>query len=250
MIMNRTVKSADRVLDVFEAFGELGRPFSLSELAERIGAPISSCHGLVSTLQRRGYLYSADQRRLIYPTRRLLDVGRAIAEHDPILEWLRPQMVAMRDATGETVILGKRQYDAVLYLEVVEGTHTVRYTAKAGEHKPLHSSAIGKALLGTLSDRELDRILASMTLAAHTPYTITNRKRLVTDLREARRRGYSVTHGENVADVSAVACTLTINDVLLGLALAAPMHRMEAHLKDYVRVLAEARDSLQVRGAA
>ena len=51
------VKAAARALDLFEAFSEAQRPLTLTELAQRIGAPMSSCHALVRTLRARGYLY-------------------------------------------------------------------------------------------------------------------------------------------------------------------------------------------------
>ena len=56
------MKTADRTLDVFEAFAEAKRPLSLSEIARMIDSPVSSCHGL-RTLQKSGYMYALDVRR-------------------------------------------------------------------------------------------------------------------------------------------------------------------------------------------
>jgi len=39
------------------------------------------------------------------------------------------------------VIFGKRVEDRAVYLDVLEGPHTVRYAARIGDFKPLHSSA-------------------------------------------------------------------------------------------------------------
>src|SRR5688500_2352238 len=105
MSANDPVKTAARTLDLFEAFAEARTPMTLTEIAARIDSPVSSCHALMRTLQARGYLYVLSQRRRCYPTRRLLDIAAAIAGHDPIVEKLRPAMEALRDRTGETVIL-------------------------------------------------------------------------------------------------------------------------------------------------
>jgi len=238
------VKSAARALDVFEAFAEARRPLTLKELAAAIGAPTSSCHGLVRTLQTRGYLYEAGRRGL-YPTKRLLDVARAVVAHDPLLERLAPLLEALRDATGETVILGQRQGGRVVYLEVVEGPRTVRYTAAPGEHKPLHSSAIGKALLGTLPAAERAALIAAEGLPRITPDTITDAAALEADLAEGRARGVFVTRGENVADVMAVAVPVTVNGEALGIAIAGPLARMQAAAAEHTRPLLAA-----VRGLA
>ncbi|MCP1337000.1 IclR family transcriptional regulator [Futiania mangrovi] len=232
------VKTAARTLDVFEAFRAAGEPLSLSELAERIKSPISSCHALVKTLQARGYVYTLDQRRHIYPTKRLLEVATDIARRDPLVRRITPLMTRLRDATGETVLMGKRQGDGIIYLEVAEGTHTIRYTAHAGETKPLHSSAIGKAVLSLLTEAEMERLLGKR-LSAPTPNTLTDVALLKADIAEGRARGCFITRGENVADVMALGIVRKIAGETLGFALAGPIARVEQNYDRYLaRVMA------------
>lgn len=235
-----TVRTAARTVDVFEAFAQEKAPLSLTDLANRLNVPVSSCHALLRTLQARGYVYSMDHRKRIYPTKRLLTIATAIAENDPFLERLKPILTRLRDVTGETVLLGKRQGDAVQYLEVIEGTHTIRYSAGFGEAKPLHSSAIGKCILGELDDRTLDELLSRLKLTRVTRNTITDSVRLKEDLRASRRRGYFTTKGENVVDVMALSVARRIDDELFGVALAGPIPRMKENEKDYAARLIEA----------
>ncbi|MBM3558769.1 MAG: helix-turn-helix domain-containing protein, partial [Alphaproteobacteria bacterium] len=111
MNVNRDVKTAGRTLALFEAFRRTRAPMTLTRLAAELGAPISSCHGLVRTLTARGYLYTNERKRTIYPTKRLFEIAETIARHDPILERVGPLLAQLRDATGETVLLGRRQGD-------------------------------------------------------------------------------------------------------------------------------------------
>jgi DNA-binding IclR family transcriptional regulator len=245
-----SIKSAERVLDLLEAFRAARGPLSLSAIAGAIGAPISSCHGLVQTLQARGYLYPVVHRRLVYPTRRLLDVALELNAHDPVLERLRPTLDAVRDATGETVILGKRQDQVAVYLAVVEGRHTVRYTASAGEHKPLHSSAIGKLMLASMHEEKLAELLARLTLPRITASTLVGRDELLTDLARTRRRGYAVTRGENVVDVMALAAPVAGMAEPLAIAVAGPLGRMEEHLAEHAAVLLAKVGTPSLQGAA
>jgi DNA-binding IclR family transcriptional regulator len=226
-----------RTLDIFEIFGAARKPLSLSEIARTIGAPVSSCHLLLRTLLDCGYLYSSGRRKLYYPTRRLYDVACSIAAPDALIEELRPTLVSLRERSGETVILGKRQGDAVLYLEVLESASTVRYTARVGEYKPLHSSAIGKALLGALSPEELDAWLGSHTLRRVTPNTLTGAAQLKANLQQCKKRGYFVTRGENVADVMAVASSFSLAGEVFGIAIAGPLQRMEPLLARHAEQL-------------
>lgn len=236
-------RSSLRALDVLETFRRSGRQLSLSELSRLAGIPVSTCHGVMRALAQRGFLYFPSPREA-YPTRRLLDVAHDIAANDPVLVRVAPALEALRDSTGETVILGTRQGDAVLYLLVLESRHPIRYAARPGEHKPLHSSSIGKTLLGSMPAAELAQWLASHPLPRVTERTLTSRRRLTDDLARSRERGVFVTRGENVADVMAIAAPLALGAGRFGVAVAGPMHRMEvaearvvAQLRQCVRAL-------------
>jgi len=245
-----TVKTAERTLDLLEAFARIKEPLSLSELARQLGCPVSSCHGLIRTMKGRGYLYLLQHRRRYYPTRRLLEIGAEIAAHDPLVERLVPTLEALRARTEETVIVGHRQDDEIVYLHVLEGPQHIRYAASPGDRKPLHSSALGKAFLGVLDDPALAALLEGLPLRRITPATITQPDELMADVQRSRRRGYFVTRGENVPDVSAVARTVVVESETLGVCVAGPTHRMKPRVAELGEVLVEAVTSpgLQMEG--
>lgn len=231
------VTAVERVLDIFEAFQRIQKPLSLTDLAEIADIPKSSCHAIVGTLTARGYLYSLSRPRALYPTRRLLDTALEIHAHDPFVEHVQPLLERLRDSSHETVILGKRQGNAVIYLQVFESPNAIRYSAKPGEFKPLHSSSIGKALLGSLKEPELRAQLAGRQFPAVTPSTITDTDALIADIMESRRRGYFVTRGENVTDVWAVSAFLSVHSETLAVAIAGPRHRMENNVIECAQLL-------------
>jgi IclR family acetate operon transcriptional repressor len=232
-----SVTAVERVLDIFEAFDRAQKPLSLTDLAEMTDIPKSSCHAIVGTLTARGYLYSLTRPRALYPTRRFFDLARAIHDKDPFVERVMPLLERLRDASRETVILGKRQGDAVIYLQVMESPHPIRYSAKPGEFKPLHSSATGKALMGSLKEPELRALIAGRALLAITGSTLTEADALVADILESRRRGYFLTRGENVPDVWAVSAFLSVNSETLAVAIAGPRHRMEHNVAECAQLL-------------
>ncbi len=220
-------RSPVRSLEVLDAFRVARQPLSMSEIARLAQMPLSTCHGLVRALEHHGFLYFLSPREA-YPTRRLWDMASVIEANDPLALRLAPALQALRDATGETVILGTRQHDQVLYLQVVESAQSIRYSSRAGDHKPLHSSAIGKCLLATLDDAALNAWLTALPLPRITSATLTEAQALRHDLAQGRARGWQVTRGENVADVMAIAAPLPLGTLSLALAVAGPMHRMAA----------------------
>lgn len=220
--------SVERAFAILETFERERRPLAMKDLADACHIPPSTCHALVHTLLKRGYLYQAGRRKDLYPTRRLYDLGATILAHDPVLQRLEPALHALRDATRETVILGKRQKDAVVYLEVLEGPEVIRYSACPGDLKPLHSSSIGKALLSTLPEAELQALLAALPLPQVTAATLVASDAIMADIATRRAEGCFVTRGENVPDVTALAVPLLLNEEAFGLAVAGPSHRMAA----------------------
>ena len=238
------VTAVQRVLRIFEAFATQQTPLSLTVLAEATNTPKSTCHAIVNTLVMEGYLYTLRSPRTMYPTKRIWEVSQRINATDPIAQRLLPLLEQVRDQTKETVILGKRQGDIVLYLQIVESRNAIRYIAHPGDFKPLHSSAIGKALLSALSENELRAVLKRLVLKRATPNTITTVAALKRDLDDARARGYSMTSGENVADVSAVAMPLNLGIESFALAVAGPTHRIHQSTPVILKALSRVREEM------
>jgi IclR family acetate operon transcriptional repressor len=231
------VKTAGRTVEIFETFAEVREPLSLSDIGRALEAPMSSCLYLVRALENRGYLYAVGTRKHIYPTRKLLNLGKAIATGESWIDRLEPHLAELRDATRETVILGKRQSNKVVYLAVLEGPHAIRYSACVGDLKPLHSTSIGKALLSSLDVPERKKIVAKLPLEAMTKATLVDRAALLKDLDKAAFRGYSETRGENVADVMAIARTVQLGADQYGIAIAGPLNRMAPAAKVHTEKL-------------
>lgn len=234
------VKTAGRTVEIFETFAKAQQPLSLSEISRALGAPLSSCLYIVRALEKRGYLYAVGARKNIYPTRKLLNMARLIMAGEAWIEQVEPVLMALRDATGETVILAKRQHNKVVYLAVYEGTQTIRYSSAVGDLKPLHSSSIGKALLGAMDAKERKKLVAKLSLGAVTESTITDRDVLIENVERAHQDGFAVTRGENVADVMAVARPILLGREHYGVALAGPYYRIEKRLESLLGQLREA----------
>lgn len=240
-------RSALRALEIFEAFRDARGPLSISEIARWTNMPVSTCHGVFKALEQRGFVYFGSGRHA-YPTRRLLDLAREIDAHDPVARSLEPALMRLRDEVNETVILGVRHGNAVLYLLVCESTQAIRYSSKAGEFKPLHSSAIGKVLLAALGAGELDNWLRGNALQAVTDRTLVSATQLKADLAASRVRGYYATHGENVSDVMAVAAPLRLgtSTSTFGVAIAGPLQRLADKEAQLGQKLVRALKSLEI----
>jgi len=239
------VKTAARTLDVFEAFTGECKPLSLSDIARAIGAPVSSCFGLVNTLEKRGYLYSFGARRAFYPTRKMLENVRRIAQHDPLADVARPILELLGERSGETVLFARRAGDRVVYIDVVESRHKVRYAADAGEFFPIHCSASGKAILASMPEPERRALLARLPLQRMTRNTVTRRPALLKELALSVERGWFVNRGEHIEDVMAIAMPVQVNGEICAIGVAGPIQRLEAALEKHLKALRAQHQALE-----
>ena len=232
-----SVKSAKRVLDLFEFFAERRTPAISAVIADGLNMPRSSCFALIGTLAESGYLYEVSSRAGYYPTQRWLQHARVISEFDPIVRTARPMMERLRDETGETVILARRSANRVLYVDVVESLYPLRYSAKPGQLRPLHSTASGRAILGTMTSAERRSWFARAKPKALTPKTVVDPDRLDAAIAESQSRGYYVTTGEHELDVSAISCNAPIGDEFYVLSIAGPTQRLDPQIAQLGRLL-------------
>jgi len=239
------VKSAQRVIDILELFAQRKAPATLTAVAAALSMPKSSCVALLKTLEANGYLYEVRPQAGFYPTRRWLDRATIISTHDPLVQTLRPMMTRLRDETRETLILGKLVTNRVLYLDVVESTETVRYSALAGQFKPIHAAASGKALISVFSPEERRAFIARLTLDRRSPSTITDPDELERNITDGIARGYQISRGENAPDATSIAVPVRVAGDVVVLICAGLTGRMHAREEEIGARLVAARRELE-----
>ena len=232
--------SADRTLSVFECFSEIGMPATLSEIARHLAIPVSSCSGLLKTLEQRGYLHTVESRSSYYPTNRLLQVARSIAENDPLISRVSPILEKLRDETGETVILAKRCDTEVLFLDVVESRSNIRCVAQVGERHPAYASSLGRALLGLMEDEARARMFKRMQFRRITDKTLVSARAVEAAIAADRRRGFYCNYGESTADLHAMSLPLMVGGKEYAMGIAGPAKRFQEHRKRNMAALEKA----------
>lgn len=239
------VKLVARTLDLFELFGAQKKALSLTELSRLLEIPPSSCFSMVKTLVNRGYLYEIRRRGGYYPTRRLETVAGEIGAVDPIVEMLHPFVVELRDRTGETAVLGKLTGSSVVYLDVVESTKPIRYSAKIGELRPLHANSIGKAIYAELPEEVRSATVAGTTFQQFTSTTVADEAALARQVSRMKKQGYFANFGESAPELSAIALPFTISGDYFGLSVVGPTERIKGDVASLVKSLQTVRSQME-----
>lgn len=198
------VKSADRTLDILELLAAEPRGLTISEISGRLSFARSSTHGLVHTLQSRGYLMQDGGRRFQLGAR-LVQLGLNAGDRLELRSVARRSLENLVAATHDTALLAVPAHGELLYVDkVLSDARDVRTDPRVTSRVPLHSSSLGKALLAALDDAAVTRVVGRSGLQPVTPFTIADTRLLLADLGRTRKRGYSVDQQEAIVGVFCV----------------------------------------------
>jgi DNA-binding IclR family transcriptional regulator len=240
--VNATVKSARRVIDIFEALAESRTGLTVSDLARRLAIPKSSTWLVARTLLECGYLERGPNGALLLGAR-LFDVG-VCGRTDTRLQTLaRPVLVRLMEKTSESVFLGiLTPAFEVLYLDKVVSQQAIRYDADIGATRPAHCSSLGKALLAHLAPEQLARYLRGTRRQRFTDRTIVERAALREELSGVRQRGVAFAVDERIVGVSAITAPVQVRSgrAVAGVVVGGPTERILARREDLVPPIREA----------
>lgn len=241
------IKSADRVLDVFEALGPEQTGLTFPQLTKRLGLPKSSLHGLLHLLVSRQYLSFDGESRRYNIGVQLFDHGQAFLKQHPEAREARAAMTNVVSAVNESVQLGVLHGAEGVNLATVECSHPLRLQLAVGRHFAAYATSLGKVLLAHLTDEEVRRRLGSGALERFTQHTIGHVDELIAELGSIRQRGFSLDTEEGLPGIFCIAVPIanSAGQVVTGMSVTIPTSRLTADLLS--RALAQlAKASLQI----
>jgi DNA-binding IclR family transcriptional regulator len=204
------VKSADRVLDIFELLTSEPDGLTVSEISARLGIARSSAHGLVQTVAQRGYLRRdhRDGKRVALGAS-LVQLGLNVTDRLELRTIARSPLERLVAATQDTVLLAVPEHGNLVYLDkIFSDQRGFRTDPRASARRPLHASSMGKALLAAAGDESVSALLEGNDLERVTEFTIVNVDTLIEELRRTRTRGYAIDEQEAVLGVCCVGAPI------------------------------------------
>jgi DNA-binding IclR family transcriptional regulator len=218
----------DRAMAIIDTLATERDDVSLMQVSGKLGLHKSTVHRLLMILERHRMVEREPQTGRYRLGLRLFELGAlAIARFD-IRERARPHIEQVLFETEETVHLCVLDAGEVLYVDRVEPSRSVRMASKIGRLSPAHCSAVGKAMLAHLPEREVDDIVRQHGLPRMTARTIVTPAGLKADLEAIRQRGYAIDNEEAEDGVRCVgAVVLGPNGRPLGaISTSAPSFRL------------------------
>ncbi len=202
------LKTLARGFQVLAHFTPEKSEASLTDLAEVLDCDASTASRFAYTLEELGYLERDEQTKLYQVSPKIFALTVSLSGPRNIRKVSLPFMEALRDTTGETVVLGVRDGAEIVVIEVVETKHSLVPRGWIGGRVPVYCSALGKASLMNLSESQLKNLMGAVNLVPYTENTIVNKIDLWKDLEKTRARGWSLNNQENTKGVVSIGAPI------------------------------------------
>jgi DNA-binding IclR family transcriptional regulator len=199
------IRSVSRALRVLEAVGNTARGLTVKQIARRCELTTATTYHLVRTLAYEGYVARREDGTYVVGLEvsdRFRELAAALRGPGSVTEALRQAAAA----TGLTHVLGTFVGGQIVITSSAEG-HKSPYLEELvpGFDEGAHATALGKALLATLTPDQRLRYLKDWGMRAYTGSTLTEPEALDADLMAGERRGMQVQISQYRAGVACAA---------------------------------------------
>ena len=188
------IESLDRGLRVLELFGGGQQPMTLSDLAKAAGLPRATARRILFTLERAGFVES--DGKLFRLTPRVLVLASSYLVSNHVVSVLQPVLDRLSIEAQEISSMAILDGNDVVFIARASPTRIFSSGIDVGYRLPAFCTSVGRILLSRLSDDELTAAVDAMDLAPLTPFTVTDKKRLLKAIIADRAQGYSLVDRE------------------------------------------------------
>ena len=244
----KAVKGAaafSKSISILQLIADSAEPPTTAKLVERTGMPRPTLHRILKALAAEEMVEVRADKTFILGARMIQLSGRALKQND-LIKTSEPELDWLCGQTQESIHLGIRAGQELIYLLKKDSPHAVRIASAVGDRVPFHASALGKAYLAFLPEADRELIISSIEMPRLTKYTITTEAELRAELDQVRRDGYAVSHQQSDVEIECYAtCVFDRHGkALAGISVSVPLYRLNPDKTVYLRPLIACRDRI------
>lgn len=237
-----SIQVIERMMSLLDVLAESPEPAPLKKLSKATGLHPSTAHRILAAMTHSRLVERHDASTYALGIR-LLELGSIVKSRINIREIALPFMQDLHKAVGESINLGIRDEDEIIYLERTSNGHSlVRVVYLIGGRAPLHLTSLGKLFLA--SDRiENVRAYAKRTgLPGKTPHSLTQIGALEKELEKVRRHDLAYDNEEAELGLRCIASPIRNDEgvIIAGLSISAPTDRHDPSWVDQIKSSTEA----------
>lgn len=235
------IQVIERMMKLLDVLSYYHDPVSLKQLAMETGLHPSTAHRILGAMAVSGFVERADPGTYRLGIR-LLELGNVVKSRINIRDSAMPLMQQLHQRIGESVNLGVRQGDEIVYVErTSSGRSSVRVVHLVGARAPLHVTAVGKLYLVEDGPEKVREYVKRTGLPGFTPTSIRTLPALEKELERVRRHGVAFDNEEIEQGLRCIAAPIRDDsgELVAGLSVSAPADRHNPEWAAIVRASAD-----------
>ena len=219
----RTTKKSIRILETLKERKGCG----VTEIAEVLDINKGTAHNHLRTLLAEELV--VQEQNQYHLSLRFLDFASYTRNRSHLLNVAKSELERLAEQSGEFANLGVEEFGRCIYLGCEKGDQAVDLTFRPGMRRPMHLTALGKAILSTYSRDRVDSIVDRHGLNGKTSKSITSHKELDEQLGEIKKRGYALDDEEYIPGLRCIAVPIqsTGERALGSIGIAIPKSRCD-----------------------
>jgi IclR family transcriptional regulator, KDG regulon repressor len=239
------VQSLGRAFGILEEVARHREGIGLAELSKLVGLHNSTTFHLAKTMVSLGYIRQEKESKRYRIGRPLFALAASSLDEIEMVNVATPILEELSRETGESSHFAVRMGDAVVVIARTSGAGAFQLTDRVGVVRPAHCTALGKIILASLRQDQLERFLERIEMKPSTNKSITDTRVLLEEIVEIRRSGIAYDDGEFNPEVRCVAVPVTnfTGQVIGALGISGPIWRM-TNLQSRARIVQSAADRL------
>jgi len=224
---DKLIQSVERAADILECFTPTESELSVKDISDRLGLSKSTVHGLIKTLEHRGYLEQRPSDQKYRLGLKLFELGNMVGGGMELRKVASPIIHELVEKLQETVHMVINDKDEVVYVEKMEGPGALRMYSMIGKRAPLYCTGVGKAMFAFFDEARIERILQDTEFKKFTEFTLDSPEATRHELRKIREQGYAIDDEEIEIGLKCVAAPIFNHEgkVIASISCAGPKHR-------------------------
>lgn len=239
------IQSVDRALSVLCQFNAQVRYLGITELSQLLDLPKSTVHGLVKTLESRGFLTQNPENGKYQLGVKVYELGMVYGNAVELQSAAKTAANHLASRYEEAVHLAIYVGGLAVYIMKTEFKGKLVAFPRVGASIPAYATAVGKVLLAALPDSDIEKYREE-ELFPFTSNTITNRDSLRAELAKVREQGFAVDNEETLKGIACVGAPVFDRQerVVAALSISGPVEKIlgESHPQLVMDVILAARE--------
>lgn len=191
---------------VLEFISDFQGNCTLKEIASKLEIPRTTALRITQTLLGARFLAVNEDGGFTLGTS-LVRIGVKALDNLDIRSFARPILKTLTEDTGESSHVAILNGDKAILIEVMDNPYPVRIASRPGTLVDIHCSATGKVFLAFSIPDPLP-FCENLELSAHTKFTDTTVKNVLSTIQQTLKNGYALDNEEYVLGARCIAAPI------------------------------------------